>query len=354
MDFGENSKNGKGKANTNKAGASGLRAKPIHWPPVLSEFVLDWYIEKKMEMPPKTVFKKVHHTACTKVVNGKYGSTYTVDQVHRHYRRHKETWSLVARHMNVSGNGWDDVTKTFSLFKSALDELSVNDRGILTKPIQFFGKLQELFSGSSADGTFMHDPSTAADSDNECDTQESINDMSAYAKTKCPNGEDSDKLELDSDDCKEVAAVAAANVGDLKPNKKNFKRPGKEKTLPTSQSNKKTKSPAAGRDDNDMDVMLTSTLVGIKENLTKPIQTLPPLDPNAPLWNMLKNVALPPDDKMAVGMYLCKPELQVQRNFLMAMGEEYLERWVVNHFSRDDLDANGPPGHGLGHGPTSF
>ncbi|KQJ82139.1 hypothetical protein BRADI_5g06624v3, partial [Brachypodium distachyon] len=309
-----------------------LRAKPIHWPPALSEFVLDWYIEKRMEMPAKTVFKKLHHTACTKVVNEKYESTYTVDQVHRHYRRHKETWSLVTCHK---------------------DQM-VNDRGIVTKPIQFFDKLQELFSGSSADGTFMHDPSTAADSDNECDTQENINDMSAYAETKCPDGEDSNKLESDSDDCKEVAAVAAANVGGLKPNKKNFKRPGKQKA---SQSNKKTKSPAAACDDNDMDVMLTSTLVGIKENLTKPIQTLPPPlppDPNAPLWNMLKNIASPSDDKMAVGMYLCKPELQVQRNFLMAMGEEYHERWVLNHFSRDDLDANGPPGHGLGHDPTNF
>ena len=49
------------------------------------------------------MFKKLHHTACTKAVNEKYGSTYGVDQVHRHFRRHKETWALVARHMNASG-----------------------------------------------------------------------------------------------------------------------------------------------------------------------------------------------------------------------------------------------------------
>uniref|UniRef100_A0A453PIA1 Myb/SANT-like domain-containing protein n=1 Tax=Aegilops tauschii subsp. strangulata TaxID=200361 RepID=A0A453PIA1_AEGTS len=101
MDIGESKKNGKG---STRAGTSGPRAPKIHWPQALSEFVLDWYIEKKMELPPKVVFKKLHHNACTKVVNEKYGSTYTVEQVHRHFRRHKETWALVARHMNASGN----------------------------------------------------------------------------------------------------------------------------------------------------------------------------------------------------------------------------------------------------------
>jgi len=47
---------------------------------------------------------------------------------------------------------------------------------------------------------------------------------------------------------------------------------------------------------------------------------------------MLKNIALTPDDRLAVGMHLCKPEFQVQRSFLINMGQEYLERWVFNHF----------------------
>lgn len=79
--------------------------------------------------------------------------------------------------------------------------LLVNDRGILTKPIQFFDKLQEMFSGSSANGAFMHDASAAADSDNEDGEQQNMYDMSGYDDTKDPQGEDSDKLESDSDGC---------------------------------------------------------------------------------------------------------------------------------------------------------
>jgi len=43
---------------------------------------------------------------------------------------------------------------------------------------------------------------------------------------------------------------------------------------------------------------------------------------------------------LAVGMHLCKPEFQVQRSFLINMGQEYLERWVFNHLSGGDLGGN--------------
>ena len=75
-----------------------------------------------------------------------------------------------------------------------------NDRGILTKPIQFFDKLKELFSGCTADGSFMHDPSTAGESDND-DTYNMDDDMFNYDESDGPKGVDSDKLESDSDDC---------------------------------------------------------------------------------------------------------------------------------------------------------
>ena len=65
----------------------------------------------------------MHHTACTYVVNSKYGTTYTMDQVQCHWRRHKDTWVLVAKHMNERGGGWDDDTKMVTLFKSTLSEL---------------------------------------------------------------------------------------------------------------------------------------------------------------------------------------------------------------------------------------
>ena len=117
--------NAKGKG-VEKARGSNPRAKATNWPLAISEYLLDWFIEKKLSMPPKSIFKKMHHTACTSAVNAKYGTTYTVDQVHRHWRRHKDTWGLVAKHMNESGGGFDYDTKMLTLSNSTLTELSVS------------------------------------------------------------------------------------------------------------------------------------------------------------------------------------------------------------------------------------
>jgi len=70
--------------------------------------------------------------------------------------------------------------------------------------------LQELFSGSTADGAFMQDPSTVAEEDDDDDDVDTLdmNDMYNYDATDSPLGEDSDKLKSDSDECHEVAALA--------------------------------------------------------------------------------------------------------------------------------------------------
>jgi len=67
------------------------------------------------------------------------------------------------------------------------------------------------------------------------------------------------------------------------------------------------------------------------------VQVAPPPDPNGSLWDMLKKITLAPDDRLAVGMHLCKPEFQVHRSLLINMGQECLECWVFNHLSGSDL-----------------
>uniref|UniRef100_A0A0E0B038 Uncharacterized protein n=1 Tax=Oryza glumipatula TaxID=40148 RepID=A0A0E0B038_9ORYZ len=192
----------------------------------------------------------------------------------------------------------------------------------------------------------MQDPSSAADFDNDEDEKFDIfTDMSTYTETKDTHGEDSDKLS-DSDDYKEVAALAAgasqvssSNTSSMKPNKKSFKRCGKPMTLPQSRNDKgkiKAKLTPTLHGDDDVDALISSTLVGIKDNLAKPVQIAAPQDPNAPLWDMLKKIALEPDDKMRVGLHLCKPEFEAHRSFLVSMGQEYLERWVYKFLSGDD------------------
>jgi hypothetical protein len=51
---------------------------------------------------------------------------------------------------------------------------------------------------------------------------------------------------------------------------------------------------------------------------------------------MLKQIALPADDRLTVGAHLCKPEFQILRDFLVNMGQEYLERWVYKYLFGGD------------------
>uniref|UniRef100_A0A8R7K0L1 Uncharacterized protein n=1 Tax=Triticum urartu TaxID=4572 RepID=A0A8R7K0L1_TRIUA len=69
MDEAERNMNSKGKE---CKGDKNARAKAINWHVAISELLLDRYIEKKIEMPPKAVFKKMHHTTCIAAINKKY------------------------------------------------------------------------------------------------------------------------------------------------------------------------------------------------------------------------------------------------------------------------------------------
>lgn len=84
--------------------------------------------------------------------------------------------------------------------------------------------------------------------------------------------------------------------------------------------------------------MLNSTLVGIRDSVIKPVRAST-LDPNAPLWNMLKEIPMTPADRLSVGMYLCKPELEVHRSFFMNMGKEYLAAWTRKFLSGEEPGA---------------
>lgn len=134
--------------------------------------------------------------------------------------------------------------------------------------------------------------------------------------------------------------VSSSSVKSMKPDKRNFKRVGKSNTLPAAarvgRANKSNTKPSPACIDDDMDVEITNALRGIQHNLAKPVQVAPPPDPNGPLWDMLKKITLPPDDRLAVGMHLCRPEFQVHRSLLINMGQEYLERWVFKYLSGSD------------------
>jgi len=102
------------------------RAKATNWPRVMSKFLLDWYLDKKKGMPPKTKFKKNHHVWCTSAVNAKFRTTYSVDQVHRHFRRFKEIWIIVTRYANESGSRFNNKHKMLLLPPATMASLPVS------------------------------------------------------------------------------------------------------------------------------------------------------------------------------------------------------------------------------------
>lgn len=102
------------------------RAKATNWPRVMSKFLLDWYLEKKKGMAPKTKFKKIHHVWCTSAVNTKFRTTYSVDQVHRHFRRFKEIWIIVTRYVNETGSRFNNKHKMLILPPATMASLPVS------------------------------------------------------------------------------------------------------------------------------------------------------------------------------------------------------------------------------------
>jgi hypothetical protein len=117
----------------------------------------------------------------------------------------------------------------------------------------------------------------------------------------------------------------------LKPSAKKLKIISKTKLSPKLQA-------PLPRDGRNVDV-LNSTLVGIHDSAPKPVRAAPTSDPNAPLWNMLKEIPLTQPHRLSVGMYLCKPESEVHRSFFMNMGKEYLEAWARKFLAGEEPGA---------------
>ena len=192
----------------------------------------------------------------------------------------------------------------------------------------------------------MRAPIRDDDSHEELEAQIALNIIAQAADTRDQEGANLDIIELEGEDYHhEVAAssggvpcevmsdtstpsaqpsgsFAESTLAALKPSAK------KMKIISRTEPSPKPQAPVP-HDIRDVDA-LNSTLVGIRDSAPKLVQAVPTstLDPNAPLWNMLKEIPLTITDKVSVGMYLSKPESEVRRSFFMNMGKEYLESWA--------------------------
>uniref|UniRef100_A0A0A9FA88 Uncharacterized protein n=1 Tax=Arundo donax TaxID=35708 RepID=A0A0A9FA88_ARUDO len=239
---------------------------------------------------------------------------------------------------------------------STMAGLPIAERAILAKPIPFFDHLVDLFNDGQLDGAVcMRDPVMIDDSDEELEAQVALNIMATCADTGDQDGEDLDKMGLECEDkhhevaarsdgvpCEVMSGTSApsaqpsgsfaeSTMAALKPSAKKLKIISKTKPNPKPQ----TPVPHDGRNKD----VLSNTLVGIRDSVTKPFRAASTSDPNAPLWDMLKEIQLTPADRLSVGINLCKPEFEVHRSFFMNMGKEYLEAWARKFLSGDEPGA---------------
>jgi len=203
----------------------------------------------------------------------------------------------------------------------------------------------------------MRDPIMDDDSHEELEAQIALNIIAQAADTRDQEGASVDIIELEGEDNHhEVAAssggvpcevmsdtsapsaqpsgsFAESTMAALKPSAKKMKIMSKTKPSLKPQA-------LALHDSRNIDV-LNSTLVGIRDSAPKLIRVAPTStsDPNAPLWNMLKEIPLTHPDRLSVGMYLCKPESEVHRSFFMNMGKEYLESWARKFLAGEEPGA---------------
>jgi hypothetical protein len=239
--------------------------------------------------------------------------------------------------------------------------VQITERAIVAKPIPFFDHLLALFNDGELDAVCMRNPVLLYDSDEELEGQGALNVIATCADTneegddtnkdraENKDGADLDYIVLEGEDNhREVAASSGevpcevmsgtsppsgsteSTLAALKPSATKMKAVSKTKPSPKPQA-------PVQRDGRNVN-MLNSNLVGIRDSVAKPVRASTS-DPNAPLWNMLKEISMTPADRLSVGIYLCKPEFEVHRSFFMNMGKEYLEAWARKFLSGEEHGA---------------
>ncbi|KAF8717121.1 hypothetical protein HU200_026236 [Digitaria exilis] len=204
----------------------------------------------------------------------------TVDQVDRHYRYHKENWSYISKALGKSGNSFDHTRCLVIISESEKQQQSDRERRLLSKPIKFFNEMQELFSGSSANGSLAMDQNTCMDGSDGSDSDEprELFDLNTYTQSEDQLGEDSDTL---------PTPTRSAAIGN---SSSSTSRGGKK--FPRS-SKSPTKKPKKGV-----------------------------------LWQKLEAIPMTPDQRFLVGEHLSTKENKGKRGWLCNASADTLHAWV--------------------------
>jgi hypothetical protein len=194
-------------------------------------------------------------------------------------------------------------------------------RRLLTKPIKFYEEMQELFTGSSADGSLAMDQNTCMDvsDDSDSDSRE-MHDLNGYTPPEDPLGDDSDTI---------PTPITNATGENNYPS--NYTRSGIKRSrgnpMCTVSTKKASKYKSRLVESNDE---ITATMKSLRDTL---VATAPPhisqlVDPHATLWQRLETIPLTPDQRIIVGEHLSSKENEVKRSWLCNASDGTLHAWV--------------------------
>ncbi|TVU10935.1 hypothetical protein EJB05_44490, partial [Eragrostis curvula] len=293
------------------------RERSQNWHEDQTKYMLEWHIDYLKKQHTGFKFRKPHHLLCADALNKKFAMGVTVGQVDRHYRYHKENWKYIATALSKSGNSFDNTRCLVIISESEKSTLCDRARRLLNKPIKFFNEMKELFTGSSADGSFAADQNTCMDGSDGSDSDDSrdLIDLNCYTQPEDPLGEDSDTL---------PTPTRHANVDNnsSSTSRGNSKRPKGKKTLTEKPQNKSRLAESTEE--------ITATMKSLRETLaaTAPPQMPQFIDPHATLWQKLETIPMTSDQRVLVGEHLSSKENKGKRSWLCNASAETLHAWV--------------------------
>jgi hypothetical protein len=185
--------------------------------------------------------------------------------------------------------------------------------------------MQELFSGSSADGSLAMDAFVCMNDKADSDDSDEFNDMSNYPPPEDVVAEDSNTLPSPLHKSSPSTDKASSSSGIKRP--RGIKSPAKRGVKP-----KKPKT-RMGQTTDD----ISTTLQALKEALTSPPPPPPPptSDPHARLWERLEEMTITTDQKLMVSTFLASKDQKGLRSFLCSSSETTFQTWVYKLLSGD-------------------